>query len=362
MIADFLAMYYNDGMNYHTGLVVGKFAPFHKGHEKVLSDALGVCDNLIVMSYTSLIVDKCSADERKSWLIKFTKHHKVEHRVKIVVIDPLATKIPNDNDSELSHRQFCADYLFNELNTSVQIVFGSESYIPGFAQFLSTYFTNKFNKEFSVKHLIIDIERTEFNVSGTQLRESNFETKLITEMLPSYVLPSFRKKVVFLGGESTGKTSIIKYLTDFLSTNAAYEFGRDYYDFCDHHLEYEQMQFIAESQIAREERELALGRVDTPLLCDSSALTTMFYSQEWFSSVSKELRFLAMESFSRYDKVFVCAPDFPMVQDGTRQDEVFRQKGHDFVVKMLQYTDTKYTLLSGPQGHRVETVVKELNS
>ena len=61
------------------------------------------------------------------------------------------------------------------------------------------------------------------------------------------------------------------------------------------------------------------------LVCDTSPLTTLFYSQELFGSADPELVALAER---HYDRVLLCKPDFEFVQDGTRRDTAFREHGH----------------------------------
>ena len=49
---------------FRRGLVVGKFAPLHKGHELVIGRALADCDEVIVISYSKPELPGCSPAER----------------------------------------------------------------------------------------------------------------------------------------------------------------------------------------------------------------------------------------------------------------------------------------------------------
>jgi NadR type nicotinamide-nucleotide adenylyltransferase len=277
-------------------------------------------------------------------------------RVTVRVIDGRAFAIKLKDDSpENDHRKFCADYLLNVLDTTVQAVFTSEDYGDGFADFLSLYFSANLLSPMSVKHVMVDRERKEFPISGTQLRES---VMYIDKFVPWYVSQDFVRKVLFLGGESTGKTTLVNALGDARHTVS--EFGRLLFDQRKGKLYYEDMAYIAKCQLEAEFYKSGSLLMSEFLYCDTSPLTTKFYSEEWFGRTAPELEDMVYESESAYYKVFLCAPDFPMVQDGTRQDEKFRMSGHEFFVKELGYAGVEYILLTGSVEERIAKVKAEL--
>ena len=154
-----------------TGLVVGKFCPFHNGHRKVLEAAAAQCECVIVLSYTSANFQHCSTVKREEWLkqaVKELNYNSAE--VTVRVLDSYAAYHGiTDESSEFDHRQFCAKYLLNDLGTTVDAVFSSEDYGQGFADHLSLYFTTNLLNPVNVQSLIVDKERTEFPVSCTAL-------------------------------------------------------------------------------------------------------------------------------------------------------------------------------------------------
>ena len=72
----------------------------------------------------------------------------------------------------------------------------------------------------------------------------------------------------------------------------------------------------------------------------------------------------ALESMAqqRYDHVFLCAPDFDFVQDGTRREAGFRQRQHDWYVAELTRHHIPYVLLSGALPQRIAAVLKHLDA
>lgn len=342
-----------------TGLVIGKFCPLHNGHLKVIRTAMEQCENLVILSYTSGNFPGCSAEKREEWLQHTVEEYKYNYYhidVTVRVLDSHAAYMGViDDSSDFVHRQFCAKYLLNDLGTTVDAVFSSEDYGQGFADHLALYFTANLLNPVHVQHIMVDKERTEFPISGTVLRESLVN---MDAFLPWYVKKDFIRKVLFLGAESTGKTTLVKALGDELHT--VMEFGRFMYDKREGKLRFEDLERIAKGQ-REEEIFKAAGKnikLNDYLYCDTSPLTTIFYSLEWFGRVSGGLWRQYFKSEDSYYKIFLCAPDFPMVQDGTRQDEAFRNTGHDFYLERLK--DKPYILLTGNLEERITKVKAEL--
>jgi len=50
------------------GLVVGKFAPLHKGHVLVVEHAASLCRRVVVISYSSPELPGYEAERRETWL------------------------------------------------------------------------------------------------------------------------------------------------------------------------------------------------------------------------------------------------------------------------------------------------------
>lgn len=69
---------------YKTGLVIGRFQPFHLGHKYLIEQALEICDNIILGIGSSNKSDgknPYSADVRVEFLQKFIDEEKLSKRV-----------------------------------------------------------------------------------------------------------------------------------------------------------------------------------------------------------------------------------------------------------------------------------------
>lgn len=76
-----------------------------------------------------------------------------------------------------------------------------------------------------IETVLIDPKRTFMNISGGQIRENPFR---YWEYIPTEVKPFFVRTVAILGGESSGKSTLVNKLANIFNTTSAREYGRDY--------------------------------------------------------------------------------------------------------------------------------------
>jgi NadR type nicotinamide-nucleotide adenylyltransferase len=261
--------------------------------------------------------------------------------------------LPFDTDEDRAHREFVAWICTHILQVRVEAVFTSEDYGDGFAQVLSDCFSAFDGRKHAVAHVCVDKSRQRIPISGTALRGDIFQHR---SWLSPVVYESFVRRVCLLGGESTGKTTLAEALSRRFETTWVPEYGRELWDARLGHLAYEDMAHIAQAQIARE--SAATADANKWLFCDTSPLTTYFYSQEMFGRVD---RALALAATRPYDVVALCSPDFPFVQDGTRKGDEFRQKQHAWYLNELRSRDMEFVLLEGSMPERISMMASLLN-
>lgn len=316
---------------YSVGLIVGKFSPLHRGHELVINTALAQCKQVVIISYTSL-TDAPSAVQRRAWLTKMF---------------PTATVLvpeggfPQDNDSEDAHRVYCYN-MCALINLVPDAIFASETYLTGFAQRMALLA----NKE--VTPVMVDLERIQNPISGTALRN---DPALQADWCSAVVNAPLGKRVLFIGAESSGKTTIAQESARrFAGATWVPEYGREMWDKREGKLLYEDMEHIGLTQVTQEE---AAMRTHALVFCDTSPLVTEFYSQELFGSVAAQLTILAQRE---YDYVFWCTRDFGYVEDGTRNGVEFGTRQEEFYKENLG----NVTVLSGSVDQRINTIQRVL--
>lgn len=154
------------------------------------------------------------------------------------------------------------------------------------------------------------------------------------------------RRVLFIGGESSGKTTICQVLSRIGGYPWVPEYGRELFDKKHGKLEYEDMLDIGRIQVQREKIAVLCAR-EPWVLCDTSPLVTKFYSNEWYGRVDPRLETLALR---QYDRIFLCSRDFKYVDDGTRSGAEFSAWQEMFYLTNLKQP---YQILSGSTEARV---------
>jgi HTH-type transcriptional repressor of NAD biosynthesis genes len=138
------------------GFIVGKFCPLHKGHQFLIETGLSMCQELMILSYTSTNYINCEPTKRYRWITTLYPE------TKVIVLNP--DECPFDSHPVDIHRAFCASKMLIN-NFIPDVIFSSEEYGEPFSKFIS----NMFKKE--VKHYLVDIKRLAFPISGTKMRD-----------------------------------------------------------------------------------------------------------------------------------------------------------------------------------------------
>lgn len=337
---------------YTRGLVVGKFAPLHLGHEFLINTAREQCGEVLVISYSLPEMPGCTPERRERWL----RSRFPDCRVLIVTPErarnwqqqdmQLIDMPPNDGSPEL-HRLFVAQLCREVLRCTVDAVFTSEDYGDGLAEALGYHFSRQQSRP--VAHVEVDRARQRFPVSGTLLRQDPHGNR---HLLAPAVYADFVERICLLGGESSGKSTLAQALAHELGTRHVPEYGRERWIARGGHLSYEDMLHIAQTQVARE--DAAAATAHRFLACDTSPLTTLLYSRHLFRRADPALEQLAGR---HYRHTFLCAPDIDFAQDGTRASAAFRERQHGWHLDELASRGIPYTLVEGPLRERVAAVL-----
>lgn len=334
-------------------LVVGKFAPLHLGHEALLERAAAECRELFVISYQNPERRGYESDRRRSWLTtRFP-------RARVLVVDPPllaglegAPALPRDDAEDRVHRRFVGFLCLFVLGCTVDAVYTSEDYGPGFAAELERYFAEH-GRATGVEHVWFDRERKRVPISATAIRRAPHELR---RYLSKGVYASFVERIALVGGESSGKSTLAEALARHFQTAFVPEYGRTLWEAKHGQLVYDDLLEIGRCQVAMEDE--ALERANRYLFCDTTPLVTRLYSEAMFGRAAEPLERLAERD---YALTLVCAPDFEFCQDGTRRDAAFRAQQHEKLVGALELRRTPYVVVSGSLEQRVRAVATLLD-
>jgi HTH-type transcriptional regulator, transcriptional repressor of NAD biosynthesis genes len=187
--------------------VFGKFLPFHKGHEAMINFSLKKCDFLTVLVCCS---DKESilCNIRKTWIEKTFEN---ENRIEVRTFNYLESELPNTSEPSKRISEIWANIFKNQF-PDYSLLITSEQYGDFVAEFMN------------IQHIAFDTSKSLFPVSATIIRNNIFAN---WKFLPDSVKPYFAIKVVLLGTESTGKTTMAQKLSEYFNCTIVLEAGRD---------------------------------------------------------------------------------------------------------------------------------------
>lgn len=325
-----------------SGLIVGKFAPLHYGHEILINAALDACEKLVIISYSLPELPGFPPAKRQCYLqTRFPQ-------AQILVVTPEEAltwgidPMPENDSDDDAHRHFVASLCLQRLNIMPEAVFTAEDYGDGFAQVLSARFQRQ------VTHVRLQRESGPEAVSGTLIRSDLHHYR---HLVAPEVYAHFVHRICILGGESTGKSTLSIELAAALGTVSISEYGRERWEQQKGQLIFDDMLDIARIQLLREKA----AHPNRYLVCDTSPLTTLFYSQAMFGKAEPALEQLACQ---HYDTVVLCADDFPFQQDGTRQDESFRQRQQQWYINELTARNIPFLYVTGNVRQRLRQIIE----
>lgn len=127
-------------------------------------------------------------------------------------------------------------------------------------------------------------------------------------------------RVVVLGPESTGKTTLCRDLAAHYATAFALEYLREWAQVNGPPLTLPDTVVVARGQVLAED---AAARVaDGVLLCDTDVITSIVYSRHYLGAVDDDV--LALAAARRPALTLLLAPDVPWVADGLRDRPTHR--------------------------------------
>lgn len=311
------------GMNFKTGLVVGKFYPPHRGHKHLIDAALARCERVTVLAVDGP-GQSIPIDLRAAWL------REIHPRADVRVIPDIL----NDDDSEA-----WAVHTARFLGWTPEAVFTSEPYGEPYARAMGC------------DHVLVDLDRRTFPVSGTAVRK---DPHAQWDFLEPCVRAYFVKRVCVLGAESTGTTTLARALAERYKTVFVPEYGRFYaegkYASGDPVWRTDEFVHIAESQ-SRMEDHLARS-ADKILICDTDPFATSVWHERYMRRPSPEVK--AIADARKYDLYILTGDEIPFVQDGIRDGQSIRHWMHGRFEEALKASGRPYAVLRGSHAERLK--------
>lgn len=313
--------------------VFGKFMPFHKGHEAMINFALSACDFLTVLVCCS-DQEPIPATLRQSWLEDTFRHIP---QIEILTYCYDEQLLPNTSETSAAVSEIWAAQ-FKTLFPDYNIVVTSEPYGDLVAGFMG------------IRHIPFNIEKNLYPISATNVRADLLNT---WAYLPDAVKASLVTKVVLLGTESTGKTTLTRKLATHFKAGAVMEAARDIVaDSNDFNTD--DLYLIAATHAAGI-RQMALG--ESPLLIiDTDIHITLSYGEYAFGETLQIDQ--GTWQANKADLYLYLNNDVDYVQDGTRLSETERNRLDLSHRRTLDKFSIPYEEITGNWEERFKKSVK----
>jgi NadR type nicotinamide-nucleotide adenylyltransferase len=315
------------------GVVIGKFYPPHRGHKHLIDYARARVDQLTVILCQRPEEDP-HGNLRAAWLRE---------------IHPDADILPIDDVLGPDDSEGWARYTIQLLGAAPDVVFSSEEYGPRWAGFMGC------------EHVLVDHARSAVPISGTLVRQDPLGC---WEFLEPPVRAHYAKRVILIGAESTGKTTLAEALARHYNTVWVPEYGRDYAaekmagPDADTWRS-EEFLHIARTQCAWEDR--AARDCNRLLVCDTDAFATSIWHRRYTGERSSEVEAL-VESRRPPHLYLLTDIHTPFVQDGTRDGEHIREWMHGVFVEALEARSLPYVLVTGNPEQRLDLAARHIET
>ncbi|MEO5796707.1 MAG: AAA family ATPase [Rhodoferax sp.] len=286
-------------VDYRHGLVIGKFYPPHLGHIYLIRTAAAHCQQVTVGVLGSS-VESISIAQRVAWL-RETFADAPQVRIVGALDD-----VPIDYTSPAIWAAHVA--VMREAVQEAQRTFGPAPAVD--AVFTSEHYGQELARQFGCAHVCLDQSRALFPVSGTAVRADPVAQ---WHMLPPAVQAGLAVRVVVLGAESTGTTTLSQDLAAALRQRGGVwartawvaEYGREY----SHNLlalarahkpaagvadiawQSSDFRAVAAEQCRREDHAARHG--SPVLVCDTDAFATRLWHERYQGGPSADVATIA---------------------------------------------------------------------
>lgn len=190
--------------------------------------------------------------------------------------------------------------------------------------------TGRFESLYCPESEVVYFDRAEVPVSSTEIREW---ATAHWEYIPKVCRDHYVRKVLVVGGESTGKSTLVENLALAYNTNFVREIGRDTCEYAGGE------EFMVEDDLVenfirqKDEVRRAARHSNRLLFVDTDALTTGFYCDLLMDDDEQKRRLTDMAGMinatNEWDLVLFLDPDgTDFVQDGTRNEDIMRERRH----------------------------------
>ncbi len=284
----------------------GSFDPLHKGHVNNIIKAASMCKRLfIVISYAKGRELLPLSSVFRS-IYQLTSHLE---NVSVLTLEDSAA-------SKLAYNDHCwndgAQKIKEKIEQKIDVVFCG-----------SDYQGKKIFERLYPESEIYYFDRSIIPISSTEIRRNPLA---FWDYLAPTVKAFFTKRVLIIGSESTGKSTLTQNLALLYNTNFVEEVGRETCALAggENFMNFED---LVTNLLRQKDKEMkALMNANRILFLDTDALTTKFYANFLLLDETEKTKCNALADaiadLHRFDLILFLEPSVAFIQDGTRNEKI----------------------------------------
>jgi HTH-type transcriptional repressor of NAD biosynthesis genes len=309
-------------------ITLGKFWPFHIGHELMINSALATHNKVFcIVSH-----DDISKAEQSAHIIS---EHFQNRKLKVIFLQDDTSSIEYDENGTAT----------------------DEEYLNNWAKYLSSFhpdtivtsdlYGKVLAEKMNIDWLPVDPDRKVFPISATSIRKSLYSG---WKFLPSTTKLDMAQRIAIIGPESTGKSTIVDYISSMYNAIGGIpEWGRTISEIRENQLTYNDFVDIIKIQ----NMMIKSSCMAYPyVLTDTEAITTHLFAKKYLSKIDADIFSNRLEcdiDSNSIDHYILLSPTVEWVDDGTRII-------HDTTERLEFYNDLKeMSMTTGKPVHIVDS-------
>jgi len=165
------------------------------------------------------------------------------------------------------------------------------------------------------------------------------------------------RRIVITGPESSGKTTLVKALSNELKLSWVPEAARSYLEQTSGKYDYSDLEKIAKLQ--NEQIYTALQKNTIPVLCDTDLLTIKIWSEFKYGKTSQYV----VDEIKKASSVLyvLCYPDMPWQADPLRENPYDRTELYEIYKAELKQYQFPFIEVRGKTDERIKSIIHFLN-